>query len=272
MPYLGDIFRQPLQRPPCCRRRSRYPRRCPDRAARVLRCKPRPKSSSRAGDGEQQPGDSRHRAPAEARRGRHIHHFPGRHHAVLHCSNTRQEKGFEVTLFAGGPAKGGIRRGFKDALRRTPILVSIMAANNEIGTVQPVAELAKFARPRPVLFHTGRRSNGRQRARSRMSTSSTQTLVSICGPQTAWAERRCVLFTKSPLAPDPILFGGAHENERRAGTENLAAIIGLVEALERFVHTPVFEKARLARWPTALIRAIERLEGVQFVGRGRSAW
>jgi cysteine desulfurase len=60
--------------------------------------------------------------------------------------------------------------------------------------------------------------------------------------------------------------GGSHENERRAGTENLAGIIGFVEALERFVPTPVFRKERLAPLTDRLIQFVERLPGVQFVG------
>ena len=62
------------------------------------------------------------------------------------------------------------------------------------------------------------------------------------------------------------MLGGSHENERRAGTENLAGIIGFVEALERFVRTPVFDRERLAPLTERLIHLIDRLPGVQFVG------
>jgi cysteine desulfurase len=62
------------------------------------------------------------------------------------------------------------------------------------------------------------------------------------------------------------LLGGSHENERRAGTENLAGIIGLVEALERFVRTPVFDKEILSPLTARLLQLIDRLPGVQFVG------
>jgi len=64
-------------------------------------------------------------------------------------------------------------------------------------------------------------------------------------------------LSKSPLQPAPILFGGGHENERRAGTENLAAIIGLVEALEKFVKSPVFIKSKLHPLTESLIAAIK---------------
>jgi len=66
--------------------------------------------------------------------------------------------------------------------------------------------------------------------------------------------------------PDPILFGGGHENERRAGTENLASIIGFVEALERFVKVPVFDRKKLEPLADRLIRLADKIPGTQFVG------
>jgi cysteine desulfurase len=74
-----------------------------------------------------------------------------------------------------------------------------------------------------------------------------------------------LLYIKSPLHPDPILFGGGHENERRAGTENLPAIIGLVEALEKFVKPPVFERAKQKPLVEKLISAISKIPGCDLV-------
>jgi cysteine desulfurase len=74
------------------------------------------------------------------------------------------------------------------------------------------------------------------------------------------------LFIKSPLQPDPILFGGGHENERRAGTENLPAVIGLVTALERFVKEPVFSRRTLDPLSARLLKCCEAIAGVQFAG------
>src|SRR5262249_3731593 len=70
----------------------------------------------------------------------------------------------------------------------------------------------------------------------------------------------------SPLHPEPIILGGSHENERRAGTENLAGIVGLVEVLERFVRKPVFEREFL--WPLTkrLVDLIQSLPSTKFVG------
>jgi cysteine desulfurase len=90
--------------------------------------------------------------------------------------------------------------------------------------------------------------------------------VSVCAHKFHGPKGAGALFIKSPLLPDPILFGGSHENERRAGTENLAGIAGFVEALERFVTQPVFSKEKLAPLSSRLIELIDHIPGVHFVG------
>jgi cysteine desulfurase len=151
------------------------------------------------------------------------------------------------------------------ALRADTILVSLMAANNEIGTIQPVAELGALCRQRGVLFHTDAvQWFGKEPFEDVHQF--TADLVSICAHKIHGPKGAGALFIRSPLQPAPILLGGSHENERRAGTENLAGIIGFVEALERFVRTPVFAKERLAPLTGRLIQLIDRLPGVQFVG------
>src|SRR4030095_10151451 len=91
-------------------------------------------------------------------------------------------------------------------------------------------------------------------------------LVSVCAHKFHGPKGAGLLFARSPLHPDPILFGGAHENERRAGTENLAAIIGLVAAMEHFIQPPVFEPNLLRPLTESLRDALSRLDGVQLVG------
>src|SRR5690606_34226515 len=113
----------------------------------------------------------------------------------------------------------------KKVLRPDTILVSVMAANNEIGTIQPVAELGSICRERGVLFHTdavqwfGKESVPNVHAFQ-------ADLVSVCGHKFHGPKGAGLLYVRSPLHPDPIQFGGSHENERRAGTENLPGIIG----------------------------------------------
>ena len=141
--------------------------------------------------------------------------------------------------------KGVFRRDdLKQAIRPDTVLVSIMAANNEIGTLQPVAELGAVCRERGVVFHTDAVQWFGKEPFENISQFNAD-LVSVCAHKFHGPKGAGLLYIKSPLHPDPIFFGGGHENERRAGTENLAGIIGLVEAMEKFVNPPVFERTKL---------------------------
>jgi cysteine desulfurase len=90
-------------------------------------------------------------------------------------------------------------------------------------------------------------------------------LVSICAHKFHGPKGAGLLWIKSPLHPEPIFLGGAHENECRAGTENLAAIFGLVTALEKFTRPPVFDKNKLKAFADKLVAAIEKIDGCDLV-------
>ncbi len=199
-------------------------------------------------------------------KGRHIITSVIEHHAVLHCFQYLERKeGFEVTYLPVSCEGMVSPDDLKKALRPDTTLVSVMAANNEIGTLQPVAELGAICRERGVLFHTDAvQWFGKEPFKDIHQFNAD--LVSICAHKFHGPKGAGALFIKSPLLPDPIIFGGGHENERRAGTENLASIIGLVEAMERFVPVPVFDSAKLLPLTERLIALVDRLEGAQFVG------
>ena len=96
-----------------------------------------------------------------------------------------------------------------------------MAANNEIGTIQPVAELGAVCRERGIIFHTDAVQWFGKEPFENIAQFNAD-LVSVCAHKFHGPKGAGLLYIKSPLHPDPILFGGGHENERRAGTENLA--------------------------------------------------
>jgi cysteine desulfurase len=198
-------------------------------------------------------------------KGRHLITSAIEHHAVLHAVRYLEEReGFAVTRLpvdAGGFVQPD---DLAKALRPDTVLVSVMAANNETGAVQPVAALGALCRERGVLFHT----DAVQWFGKEPFTSIHQfnaDLVSVCAHKFHGPKGAGALFIRSPLLPDPILFGGGHENERRAGTENLAAIAGLVEAFARFVPQPVFARERLEPLTEELLRAVSRVPGVRVV-------
>jgi cysteine desulfurase len=152
----------------------------------------------------------------------------------------------------------------KKALRPDTTLVSIMAANNEIGSLQPVAELGAVCREHGIVFHTDAVQWFGKEPFENLSQFNAD-LVSVCAHKFHGPKGAGLLFIKSPLHPDPIFFGGGHENERRAGTENLPAIIGLVEAMERFVKPAVFDKAKLSPLVVKLKSVISQICGCKLV-------
>ena len=166
---------------------------------------------------------------------------------MLHCFQYLAKKeGFRSHLPAGRYNGRFVGRKLRRQSGPDTILVSIMAANNETGTIQPVAELGKICRERGVLFHTDAvQWFGKEPFETFIS--STPIWFRSCAHKFHGPKGAGALFIKSPLLPDPILFGGGHENERRAGTENLAGIIGFAEATERFVKQPVFPKEALQK-------------------------
>ena len=199
-------------------------------------------------------------------KGRHLITSSVEHHAVLHCFDYLERKeGFTVTRLpvdaSGRVSVDDLRR----ALRPDTTLVSVMAANNETGTLQPVAELGALCRERGVVFHTDAVQWFGKELFANVHQFNAD-LVSICAHKFHGPKGAGALFIRSPLHPDPVQFGGAHENERRAGTENLPAIIGFTDALERFVRVPVFERSHLAPLTAQLLAAVDTCEGAHFRG------
>jgi len=198
-------------------------------------------------------------------KGKHLITSAIEHHAVLHCFDYLEKKeGFEVTRLPVNSEGRVSVADLKKAIRSDTTLVSIMAANNEIGTIQPVAELGAICRQRGINFHTDAVQWFGKEPFENIGYFNAD-LVSICAHKFHGPKGAGLLYIKSPLHPDPILFGGGHENERRAGTENLPAIIGLVAALEKFVKPPVFERTKLQVLAAKLIAAIEKIKGCELV-------
>jgi cysteine desulfurase len=198
-------------------------------------------------------------------RGKHLITSAIEHHAILHCFDYLEKKeGFSVTRLPVDSAGRVSPDDLKRAFREDTVLVSIMAANNEIGTIQPVAELGSLCRERGVIFHTDAVQWFGKEPFVNIQQFNAD-LVSICAHKFHGPKGAGILWIKSPLRPDPILFGGGHENERRAGTENLSVIVGLVEALEKFVISPVFPREKMSYFSITLSAAIGKIAGCDLV-------
>ena len=202
-------------------------------------------------------------------KGRHLITSRIEHHAVLHCFEYLEKKeGFSVTYLSVDEEGLVSPEDLARAIRPETILVSIMSANNEVGTVQPVDALGEVCRSRGVIFHTDAvQWLGKEHFKSIHQFNAD--LVSVCSHKFYGPKGAGALFVRSPLHPDPILFGGGHENERRAGTENMAGIIGFTEALSRFVRVPVFSSEALKPLTARLTACIGSMDGVAFRGSPR---
>jgi cysteine desulfurase len=265
MPFLSEVWGNPSSVHHVGRRARSIMDDARDRTAKVFGCRPSEVIFTSGGT------ESTNLAVFGTARllkakGRHIITSAVEHHAVLHCCDyLARKEGFEVTCLPVDPEGLVSPDSLAKAVRPDTILVSIMAANNEIGTLQPVAELGAICRQRGVMFHTDAvQWFGKEPFRDVHQFNAN--LVSVCAHKIHGPKGAGALYVRSPLLPDPVLFGGGHENERRAGTENLAAIIGLVEALERFVQIPIFASSELRPMTERLIRMVDGLEGAQFVG------
>ena len=258
LPFLGEVWGNPSSVHHVGRRARALLDDARDRVARVWACKPSEVIFTSGGT------EASNLAIFGAARllrdkGRHLITSRIEHHAVLHCFEyLSKREGFEVTWLPVN--KEGIVEveSLTRALRPDTVLVSVMAANNETGALQPVAELGRVCRERGVLFHTDAvQCFGKEPFENVHQFNAD--LVSCCAHKFHGPKGAGALFIRSPLHPDPILFGGGHENERRAGTENLPGIIGLTEAMERFVKSPVFRREAIAGLADRLLKAVDPL-------------
>ena len=194
---------------------------------------------------------------------RHLVVSPVEHHAVLHAlKHLEAHEGFTLTLVPVNHHGRVSAEAVAEALRPDTALVSIMAANNETGTLQPVAEIGRLCRERGVIFHTDAVQAFGKLPFERIDQFEAD-LVSVCAHKFHGPKGAGALFIRSPLLPHPTQHGGAQENERRGGTENLTAVAGLVSAFETLVLQPVFPTDSLRAWTERLAQTVTSLPGVE---------
>lgn len=157
------------------------------------------------------------------------------HHAVLHTLKALEKDGFEITLL-DVHSDGLIRpEELEAAIKDTTGLVTIMYANNEIGTIQPIAEIGAICREKGIIFHT----DAVQAVGNVPINVKEQNIdmLSLSGHKFHGPKGTGVLYIRRGVFPKNLIDGGAQENGRRAGTENTAGIVGLAAALREAVST-----------------------------------
>ena len=172
-------------------------------------------------------------AELRQKKGKHIITTAIEHHAVLHTAQWLEKQGYEVTYLPVDSQGRVDPDAVKAAIRPDTILISVMAANNEIGTVEPIAEIGAIAREAGVLFHTDA-----VQAVGHIPVNVEDwkvDLLSLSGHKIYGPRGIGVLYMRKPLRLPPLIHGGGQEKGRRSGTENVAAAVGLAAALREAV-------------------------------------
>ena len=161
---------------------------------------------------------------------KHIISTAFEHHAVLHTLKKLEKEGFEVELLPVGPTGTVTAQQVKDAIREDTCLVTVMYANNEIGSILPVAEIGRVCREAGVLFHT----DAVQAAGHIPIDVKAQSIdmLSLSAHKFHGPKGIGLLYARQGVPLTSLIEGGAQERGKRAGTENIPAIMGMAAALE----------------------------------------
>ena len=167
---------------------------------------------------------------ANKKKGNHIITSKIEHHAILETCETLERQGFEIS-YINVDENGIIKLDeLKNAIRPSTILISVMAANNEIGTIEPIEEIARIAHKHNITFHTDA-----VQAIGNMHIDVTQMgidMLSLSGHKINAPKGIGALYIKSGIKVEKYINGGHQERNQRAGTENVAGIVGLGKACE----------------------------------------
>ena len=204
-------------------------------------------------------------AEAYANKGKHIITTTIEHHAILHTAQWLEKKGYEIT-YVNVDEDGKVKLDeLEAAIRPDTILISVMAANNEIGTIQPLKEIGAIARKHGVLFHTDAVQavgNIKIDVQSMNVDMLSMSAHKFYGPKGVGA-----LYVRKGINFERIQDGGHQEKNKRSGTENVAGIVGLGKAIEIATYNiDRYNKKLLALRQYCISRLIENIKDIKING------
>ncbi len=193
-----------------------------------------------------------------ARKGKkHIISTAFEHHAVLHTLDFLKKQGYDITLLDVHKSGLVTAQQVAEAIREDTCLVTIMYANNEIGTIQPIAEIGAVCREKGVLFHT---DAVQAVGHLPIDVKAQQIdMLSLSAHKFHGPKGIGVLYAKRGIALEPLIRGGAQERGKRAGTENLPAILGMTAALEEACAGMDANAAKLTALRDRLIDGLDKI-------------
>ena len=229
-PYLAECYGNPSALYSLGQRAKDALEEARETVARLIGAEPR-EIVFTSGGSEADNQAIRSAAEAGAKKGkRHIVSDAIEHHAVLHTLKRLEHEGFEVTLVPVTPAGLVEPEAIAAAIREDTCLVTVMTANNEIGTIQPIKEIGKICRARGVVFHTDA-----VQAVGHIPLSVGELgvdLLSASAHKFHGPKGVGFLYAKRGAPLSSLIEGGAQERGRRAGTENVAGVVAMAAALE----------------------------------------
>lgn len=233
MPYFTEKFGNPSSFYDLSRETSRAVDEARGKIAKALNCETN-EIYFTGGGSESDNWAIKGIAYAHKNKGNHIITSKVEHHAVLHTCEYLEKNGFEVT-YLDVDEDGFIDiKELENAITDKTILVSIMFANNEIGTIQPIKEIGTICRERKIFFHTDA-----VQAIGNVPVDVKELnvdLLSLAAHKIYGPKGIGVLYIRRGIKIDNLIHGGGQERGRRAGTENIASVVGLGKAIELAVE------------------------------------
>ena len=257
LPYFTEVYGNPSSLYSVGQKAKEVLEESREKVAAILGAKPR-EIYFTSGGSEADNQAIMSAAKAGAKKGKkHIISSKFEHHAVLHTLQALEKEGFEITLV--DVHENGVvdPKEIEDAIREDTALVTIMYANNEIGTIQPIAEIGRICREKKVWFHTDA-----VQAISHVHINVEEQnidMLSISAHKFHGPKGVGVLYVKGGIPVSNVIYGGAQERGKRAGTENLAGIVGLTVALEDAVANIDANNERLAPLQERLIQGLSKI-------------
>ncbi|SES78908.1 cysteine desulfurase [Pseudobutyrivibrio sp. C4] len=257
LPYFTEVYGNPSSLYSVGQKAKEVLEESREKVAAILGAKPR-EIYFTSGGSEADNQAIMSAAKAGAKKGKkHIISSKFEHHAVLHTLQALEKEGFEITLV--DVHENGVvdPKEIEDAIREDTALVTIMYANNEIGTIQPIAEIGKICREKKVWFHTDA-----VQAISHVHINVEEQnidMLSISAHKFHGPKGVGVLYVKGGIPVSNVIYGGAQERGKRAGTENLAGIVGLTVALEDAVANIDANNEHLAPLQERLIQGLSQI-------------